>query len=617
MARTALRRLAVRGPGKSDATLDFAPGLTLITGISNTGKTHALECIDFALGARDAPKPIDEAEGYTSVVLELSCTGTIKTISRTYSSPTVALVFDGTIEAWDGTSGNELTVASNRRKPETTLNAMLLEAAGFKAGTMIPGSTKGKTQMLSYRNVAPFCIVNEDEVIGDRSPVASTAPTSDVAPKAVFALMLTGEVPEAEVTAVRDANQARDQAKNRAALLTDMIAELQVEIASREVDRQTLERQLAQLDAELTEITDSLAQRSAALETLVGHRRESLNHADTANARRIESLALEERFGLLARHYESDVRRLEFVMEGGHFFTQLAASHCPECGRPYDVGDPCHPESAHADEVEQAARAEIGKLQPRMADVQRAITEAAEDAVAAGVEYDQATARARELDEQIREQASPAAEHARSQLAALTARRRVIEEDLLRYRELDRFVAAKQEADIAADKKPATFRASQNADALKALGEEIERVLRAWQFDVGSGVYLDAPTLDLVIGGKPRGANGKGVRAVARAAFNVGLMRYCLANDRPHPGFVIIDTPLRPYKGYTPQGEEADEARRLDPVRTACIRDLAAANAGQVIIMENEEPPDDVRKLAMVHDFGGPLAAGRAGFYPD
>jgi uncharacterized Zn finger protein (UPF0148 family) len=612
-----LRRLVVRGPDKPDATLGFGPGFTLIAGISNTGKTHALECIDFALGASDPPKPIEESAGYTSVVLELSFGGTIKTISRTYDSHNVAIVFDGPIDAWDGASGHELKVASNPRKPDSTLNATLLEAGGFTPGTMIPRSAKGKTQMLSYRNVAPFAIVNEDEIIGDRSPVASTAPTSDVAPKAVFALMLTGRVPSAEVTAVNDANEARGNAKKRGALLSDMLAELQTEIAACGIERQVLEEQLAQLDADVSEITDAVLQRSTALQMLVGQRREALDRADKAQARHIESLALSERFELLARHYEADVGRLEFVLEGGHFFSQLVASHCPECGRPYEEGDQCHPESAHAAEVEHAARAELAKLQPRIADVQRAIAEAAEDAAAAADEHHGTAQQARDLHSQIREQASPEVNGTRAQLAELTTRRRIVEHDLLRYRELDRFVTAKQEADIAADAKPASFRATQDIAALKGLAEEIERVLVAWQFEIGSGVHIDAKGLDLVIGGKARGANGKGVRAITRAAFNIGLMRFCLANDRPHPGFVIIDTPLRPYKGHPPPGDEAEEARRLDSVRTACLRDLASADVGQVVMMENEDPPADIRSLAIVHEFRGGPEARRAGFYPE
>ena len=46
----------------------------------------------------------------------------------------------------------------------------------------------------------------------------------------------------------------------------------------------------------------------------------------------------------------------------------------------------------------------------------------------------------------------------------------------------------------------------------------------------------------------PRGARGKGLRAIRHAAFTLGLLAHCRSNRTPHPGFVIFDSLLLAYR---------------------------------------------------------------------
>lgn len=106
----------------------------------------------------------------------------------------------------------------------------------------------------------------------------------------------------------------------------------------------------------------------------------------------------------------------------------------------------------------------------------------------------------------------------------------------------------------------------------------------------------------------------KGVRAVTHAAFTVGLLAHCLQQETPHSGFVLLDTPLSPFKGMT-DAEEDPEMERS--VREACLRSLATrADLGQTIMIENVDPPVGLSNQAVVHEFVGELGDGREGFYP-
>lgn len=57
-------------------------------------------------------------------------------------------------------------------------------------------------------------------------------------------------------------------------------------------------------------------------------------------------------------------------------------------------------------------------------------------------------------------------------------------------------------------------------------------------------VEFNGKAINIVVDGKPRQSHGKGVRAILYAAIAIGLLRYCANNNRPHPGVVVIDSPL-------------------------------------------------------------------------
>src|SRR3546814_19941989 len=59
---------------------------------------------------------------------------------------------------------------------------------------------------------------------------------------------------------------------------------------------------------------------------------------------------------------------------------------------------------------------------------------------------------------------------------------------------------------------------------------------------------------DLIIDGKRRRNNGKGVRAITHAAFKVALLTFCRSRGLPHPGFLVLDTPRIPFRApYRPR----------------------------------------------------------------
>ena len=64
-----IKKLEVKGTDKQTALVDFDNGLNVIAGASDTGKSYITKCFQFIFGTETPPKPIDQAKGYTHLVV--------------------------------------------------------------------------------------------------------------------------------------------------------------------------------------------------------------------------------------------------------------------------------------------------------------------------------------------------------------------------------------------------------------------------------------------------------------------------------------------------------------------------------------------------------------------
>jgi hypothetical protein len=149
-------------------------------------------------------------------------------------------------------------------------------------------------------------------------------------------------------------------------------------------------------------------------------------------------------------------------------------------------------------------------------------------------------------------------------------------------------------------------------------GETVKAVLTAWRFPNADKVQFDSQTNDITIGGKRRAANGKGVRAVLHAAFNVAIFVYCIKNKLPHPGFLVLDTPLLTYREplTSRHGELSEDEVELKATNLSehFYRHLASLkDEVQIIVIENTDPPAAIRDLASIEVFTGLKGNGRFG----
>ena len=151
------------------------------------------------------------------------------------------------------------------------------------------------------------------------------------------------------------------------------------------------------------------------------------------------------------------------------------------------------------------------------------------------------------------------------------------------------------------------------ASSLDKFSVEVQKILQNWHFPNADRVFFDQKTRDLVINGKNRTSFGKGLRAITQSAFTIGLLEYCKQQGTPHPGFALLDSPLLSYK--EPDGAD-DDLRHTDLKMRFYDYLKKISDDQQVIIVENTDPPDDVRAMPRAQRFTGNPEEGRAGLFP-
>ena len=141
----------------------------------------------------------------------------------------------------------------------------------------------------------------------------------------------------------------------------------------------------------------------------------------------------------------------------------------------------------------------------------------------------------------------------------------------------------------------------------------VETLLQAWHFPNATNAYFDDAKRDLVIGGKPRGSRGRGSCAITHSAFTIALLDYCRQRQMPHPGFVILDSPLLAYK--EPQGDDENIAG-TDLKMRFYEHLIGFIGQQQLFIVENTQPPLELLEKVHVEVFTGNPNIPRFGLFP-
>ncbi|ANI80322.1 hypothetical protein [Sphingobium sp. EP60837] len=605
-----LNQLAfVNRTGGARAELPFSDSFSFVFGASNTGKSFAVKSLDFMLGGNRELPDIIERRPYERAILELSLSsGERLSLERALAGGDFSVSING--------AESVVFSARHNRNDEANLSNYLLNRLKM-ADKEVAKDKSGTKKALSFRDIVRLCIVDETAIQSETSPAESGEIQFAALERNIFKYMLTGVDDAAMITQLKpkDFSTGRNA---QVGLLEGMLAEVESEISDSFPDIDDLPDEYVAVQDELTELEKEMAfVRDSSREKLENKAR--LVVSINRDQQRVNDISMAlENFEQLKRVYDSDIARLESIEEAGFLLGLNMDDACPVCGSPPEA----HVHKHALSEIEAAraaAEIEIAKVKAHGIELSATLKDTSAELERSGQRLLLNQQSLTTLEEDLAAGSPKSADSLRRISEIIPRRDRINRGLALARRQVE---LTRQIADLKKKKQTrrhSNFQAGLSTQIANDFAVQVGLVLQEWGFPGECRTFFDTEgTFDLIIDGKRRRDNGKGVRAITHAAFKVALLIYCRSRGLPHPGLLVMDSPLITYRDpiQSKGGDLADdeEAIKSSDLRERMLSHLGSlGDLGQIVIFDNIDAPANVADFAQIEVFTNNPAEGRQG----
>ena len=599
-----LNRIAFTGPGR-ESEFSFRGGLNVVCGASDTGKSFLAESIDFMLGGSEL-REIPERTPYDEIQLDLEVDSAeawrLHRATQGGHFRAVNLNESGGLE--------QILRQQHGHDKTDNLSGFLLDKIGLNGKRILRSKTRGTTQSLSFRNLARLVIVQEGEIQQTGSPFWGGQYTLKTAEMAAIKLLLTG-VDDSAIVSTEHVGQDRI---TQIALIDELLEDIRTELSDVGEEKEDLDEQLDKLNSSIDAQQESLEAAQRELDTLLSQRRELVNHR-TSTQNRIDEISDHLiRFDLLLSHYSVDEERLRAILESGSTFSYMEAVVCPLCGATPDAQR--HEEACDGDvgAIVKAAKAEIEKIERLRKELQTTIEELRQESEALEVILSEKSEDIERVSAEIQETVAPIFTEERLSFSKMVELRASVQTALSIFAREKSLEARKRglEQEYHDGEPQGSVTTGLPDSVAHQFSLKVSNLLKEWDFPGDCMVHFDKETTDFVIDGKHRASRGKGLRAITHAAVTISLLEYCQEHELSHPGFVVLDSPLLAY--FKPEGDD-DMILQGTNLKERFYQYLIDHHTeeSQVVIIENQHPPDSVLHGLTMTIFTGNPSHGRHG----
>ena len=587
MSRFFIRRISAFSPDGKVSSIDFEHGVNIISGPSNTGKTMVVGCIDYLFGG--SREPFDpQVEGYSSVSMELvSSDGELLTARRDIdvedgnAKPSTEVLVESDIE-WIQ-SGTYLT-GSPKGKNKKYYSDALLQMLDIPAPVKIISNQDGKPQRLTLRTFFHQLCIREEHIFDSKTIIDNPEHSNITASINALAYLLyeggeqTGEyVDPKEKKAKRSG--VIDYITEKMGDISERRKELEGLLA--ESEGEDVEGSIDVIMAEIADVDDQITKAREESRELLGQ------YYATADELAVKRQEL-ERNRALRSQYDSDVKRLCFIIEGEEKSGGHEPTLCPFCNS--EILDREDKESYIA-----ASKAELEKVYDKIADL---------DSLIAEIE-----SRADGLEQEMKSLSAPEANRLRKSLEDYKRTIRLQEE----LAALDAF-----NEDFSADRfnKYSEDESQEKLDAKKMfnpsvfnrLSSAVNKAIRECKYPDYKIAGVNPKWFDVAVNNKDKKHEGKGYKAFLNSLFAFELMKLLDSEGKHAPRLLVLDSPILSLK----QGVDVPATEDMK----VSLLNYIIKNCGdcQVIIAENETPESVDYTGVNVIRFGKADGSTRSGF---
>ena len=371
-----IRHLEFTGPNVEPTGLSFQPGLNLVYGASNTGKSFAMKSIDFMLGGSKALPDIDERHGYEKIWFGFTLVdfGDF-TLTRAIKGGGFSL-YEGLVTSGQKGITSKRLKSKHDAKKDDNLSQFILNYIGLK-NRLIATNAAGKQENLSFRDIAKVCLVKEKNIMDEISPIESGDRDDIPKERSIFRLLLTG-TDDSAIIPVMDQKTFITSKTVKIEVIEAMIADVDFKLTSGYPDIEDIPDQHERLDTTLKQIQSELDREQGTIQHLLDEKRKISSHIFQISER-LEEIELHiERFGRLEEVYLSDIERLMALEEAGFLLSLGTNLECSLCGAPAEAQK--HINSlGSVEQVRHASLVEIEKIEHQRSELAVTVTNLLEE----------------------------------------------------------------------------------------------------------------------------------------------------------------------------------------------------------------------------------------------
>ena len=402
MAGIYFSRVTASGKGKRDSFVNFTPGLNIICGRSNTGKTAVARCIDFALG-KTGDLPIDESFGYDQVeLLVQTADGTIG-ITRNFHKDQVEVKTD----IPDKAGKYNLTYRQHKRNGLPVLSDLLLSAMGIPTPCQIIKNINFQRTPLTIRTFLHMLLFLNNDIGKVESVLEPTESTNKTVFFSSLLYLMTGS----------NFSEQDEQTKKeiRIAERNAILRYVNTQISNVAEKKKALQKQMTafqgiDVEEQMTALIAGIEQTESAISAALSRRQDLVQEMSDLQEKVTEAELMRSRYATLKSQYTADIKRLTFIADGEMSRNAHDKNNvCPFCESHFTPKD---------DETYiESARGELSRIVAQMNDLTKAEQSLAEEMRWMSEEMAKLDAEKDSIESHIQQELRPKAEAMRKSLA--------------------------------------------------------------------------------------------------------------------------------------------------------------------------------------------------------
>ncbi len=570
MNRFYIDKLTVSGGGHKTTVIDFKPGLNFILGPSNTGKSLVMDCLDYAFGftpKKNRPsKIVDNNYGYERIALHLVTANGTVILERKIGDTKISV------------SGTDPTVDhgtySVGHKAKKNINAVYLHLLGIDEVHSVRSAEKGsKTQDLTWRSMLHLFFIRQADVARESSALLAPGSVGHTASAAVLLYLLTGQ--DANDLAA-DEDPKISEAKKKA-----LIGYIQEKVDEFSRRREALEETLSSSNikdprSSVEQVRKEIAELQAQVDEATRESQQLMSQIYEWNGKLSESRTVGHNFAVLRQQYQSDIRRIGFIVDGAATVSPIRKKvKCPICGE--------ETERVQDTSFIDASAAELEKIKrhlSELSDAQHSVEHQQETIIATIRTLEE---KKKTIDTLISEQLQPRLsvfeEELEQQLSLirLTSELAIVRQNETQYRS----ELFNKETEEASEPSKHNIYEDYDYDIIHGFEEKLREILQASKIGGAASARLNMENFDIEIGGFKKSVSmGGGFCGILNTITTLAMSGYLIDLDRNAPGFYAVDSSLT-------QLSEAEHKEQSDTIKQNFIEYLIAkAHERQVIIVE-------------------------------